>query len=704
MTIRKTDKTKPIKRSGFRFKWRWLALIIVLFFFLGHYIYGLDVEIREQFESKHQTSPVRVYARSLELYPGRRLTPDALIEELKTLGYRQANPVAEPGQYQQTQNDVLISTRAFNSWETTEPSRRVQVRFEGHQLKSINELQPNRPLALLRLQPQFIGQLYLTHKEERILLRLAEVPPLLIEAVHATIETSPSLQLVNNFYSNEEHTFKRQFDNTIMALLLKWHYSKEQIFEAYLNEVSLGYYHRAAIRGMGTAARFYFNRPLQELKLAELALLISLIRNASLYNPRRHPERALASRNEVLDKLTELGIITAPEAKLAKAAPLVMTKKPDSQFPYPAFIELVRHQLHQNYQKEDLRSEGLQVFTTLDPVIQKPGEKAMSEGLYKLENKSRKARQLQGAMVVTGSQDGEILALVNGKHPRRYRKFNRPINDKRTIGSLAQTVVYLTALEKSNTYNLTTQVDNSPFQRIQPNSGEIWKSRGYELDDRPSRVSLYRALTRSYILATVHLGTELGVSKLYDTLKRLGIKRDFKKRYPSIVLGGISLSPLEVAHMYQTIASGGFHIPLRAISAVSSAEGLIEPRHLLSAEQRFEAAPIFLLNYALQQAVREGIGHQVGKTLPSDRVVAGQTGSTNKLRNSWFAGFGSELLTVTWVGRDDNKPMGLTGSQGAMRIWADFIRAVRPASKAPEVPNNIEWRWVGKSRLPFNEK
>ncbi|HDN27064.1 MAG TPA: penicillin-binding protein 1B [Thioploca sp.] len=738
----------PRRRMGFRFRWRWLALILVLSF-LGYYVILLDIKVREQFEGKRWALPARVYASPLELYTGMRMTPKTLAQELKAIGYQKTYQLDEPGQYRlRKKNDFLITTRAFGFWDKTDPSRRVQVRFADNEVKYINQLQPARKrLSLLRLEPQLIGKIYPVHREDRILVRLAEVPQTLNHALIAMEDrrffehwgisirgmvrafmanlkagkwvqggSTITQQLIKNFYLSPERTFKRKINEAIMALLLEWHYSKEQILEAYLNEVYLGQDGNHAIHGMGMAARFYFNRPLKELKLPQLALLVGLIRGASIYNPRKHPERGLERRNLVLDTMVEQGKITFTEATFAKAVPLGITKKAtESQFPYPAFIGVVRHQLRQDYREEDLRSEGLRIFTTLDPVIQKLGEKAMIEGIKKLEKKYRqtrdkalrkkyrKARNLQGAMIVTGSENGEVLALVNGRKPH-YAGFNRPLNAKRPIGSLVKVAVYLTALEKSHTYNLTSILDGSPYEWINYDTGEIWNPKNFDRrvhDDIP----LYQALAKSYNVATVRLGMELGLNQFHNTLRRLGIKREFKKMYPAMLLGSLSLSPLEVAQMYQTIASGGFRIPVRTIREVLDHQGKPLQRYPLSVEQSFDAAPVFLLNYALQQALRNGTGRKVAKTLPPKMVLAGKTGTSNDLRDSWFAGFSSELLAVTWVGRDDNKDMGLTGGGGAMVIWGDFIKAFRSKSIAPVVPSSIRWRLVktehGTERIPF---
>jgi penicillin-binding protein 1B len=717
------------RTTGFRFKWRWLAFFLILIPSVG-YVSLLDVKIREQFEGKRWALPARVYARPLELYTGMRLSSARLIEELTELGYRATEHASEPGQYEKNNHEILIKTRAFRFWDAKEAVRLVRVKFSGETISTINELNPYRNLVLLRLEPQLIGKIYPNHHEDRILVRFQDVPKDLINALIAMEDrefydhygisirgiarafianiragnwvqggSTLTQQLVKNFYLTNERTFIRKINEAIMSLLLEWHYSKEQILEAYLNEVFLGQDGKRAIHGMGMAARFYFGRPLEELKLPELVLLVSLIRGASVYNPRKNSQTALDRRNLVLDKMAELELLTLREAEIAKVAPLEVTEEPSgSVFPYPAFISLVRDQLYQDYREEDLRSEGLQIFTTLDPHIQKLGEQAMIEGLKRLEREERRARKLEGAMVVTTSENGEILALINGKKPH-YAGFNRPLNAVRPIGSLAKVAVYLTALEASRTYNLTTELNDAPYEWVDRRTGEVWKPQNYDFRFH-GRIPLYKALAYSYNLATVHLGMELGLKKVAETFRRLGVERDFSI-YPSLLLGSLSLSPLEVTQMYQTIASGGFRVPVRGIRDVLNHEGKPLQRYSLSVEPRFDAAPIFLLNYALQQAVRIGTGKNVAKTLPTDMVLAGKTGTSNDLRDSWFAGFSSELLTVTWVGRDDNKPMGLSGGSGAMVIWGDFIRSVRPQAEAPITPNSVKWQFYDSQRLPY---
>ncbi|EIJ42800.1 penicillin-binding protein 1B [Beggiatoa alba B18LD] len=720
---RRRPTTFTPQNRSFRFRWRWLMLILV-FIPTAIYVSWLDVKVREDFDGHSWALPARVYASPVEIYAGMTLNPDSLINELKAIGYVESAALNESAQFYRAGTDISIMTRAFQFWDANEPAQKMRIRFlKDNKVEWIRDESTKKSIALARLEPKMIGKIYPTHNEDRILVKYDELPPLLVKGLVAVEDRtffehnglSPrgilramvanlragdwvqggstiTQQLVKNLYLNADRTIDRKVNEAVMALLLEWHYSKSQILEAYINEVYLGQDGNRSIHGMGVASSFYFNKSIEQLKLPDIALLISLVRAASLYNPRKHPDRAIARRNLVLDLMAERGVISEADAKQAKEAPLNITEEAKGTvFPYPAFLELVRRQLREDYREEDLRNEGLQVFTTLDPFIQNLAEKAMIDGIKKLAKTNRRFNELEGAMVVTSSEGGEVLALINGKNPT-FEGFNRPLDARRQIGSLIKVAVYLTALENTRAYSLTSMLNDTAYEWRDRKTGQVWTPKNYDFRAR-GRVPLHFALANSLNLATVHLGMELGLEKIRNTLRRMGVERDFTI-YPSMLLGSVALTPLEVTQMYQSLASGGFRVPLRSIRNVLTHDGKPLQRYALSVEQRFDSAPVFLLNYALQNAVREGTGRQVAKVLPKELIISGKTGTTNELRDSWFVGFDSELLTVTWIGRDDNKPMGLSGSTGAMRIWSEFIQSANTRSSAPITPNHVEWRWV----------
>ncbi|MCK5481487.1 MAG: transglycosylase domain-containing protein, partial [Gammaproteobacteria bacterium] len=495
-----------------------------------------------------------------------------------------------------------------------------------------------------------------------------------------------------NFFLTSDRSLLRKINEAIMALLLEWHYSKDEILEAYVNEVYLGQDGKRSINGFGLASYFYFERPLAELSVDQYALLVGLVKGPSYYNPRRHPERARGRRNLVLDVMLKLELIDAQEVARAKQRGLGVShieRKAINTF--PAFLDLVRRQLQRDYRDEDITSEGLSIFTTLDPQVQWQLEQVLASRLKTLESgRGIKAGTLEAAAVITSVQGGEVLALAGGRDPG-FAGFNRALNAYRQVGSLLKPAVYLTALEQPQRYTLATLLDDSPLTFTARN-GDTWEPRNYDRENH-GQVPLYQALAHSYNVATARLGLALGIDTVIGTLQRLGIEQRLNP-YPSLVLGAVELSPLQVTRMYQTFASGGFRMPLRAISAVLAADKTPLQRYPLSVQSVIDPAADQLVTSAMQFVVHEGTGRAISGSFPADHFIAGKTGTTDDLRDSWFAGFTGERLGVVWIGRDDNLPIGLTGSSGALLVWRDLFSRFRSAGWSQPAAEGIEYQWI----------
>ncbi|HKK16590.1 MAG TPA: transglycosylase domain-containing protein, partial [Gammaproteobacteria bacterium] len=483
-------------------------------------------------------------------------------------------------------------------------------------------------------------------------------------------------QLVKNFFLTHERTLLRKFNEMIMALLLEWHYSKAEILATYINEIYLGQHGAQGIHGFGTAAEYYFSRPLSELKLEQLALLVALVRGASYYNPRKHPERATERRNLVIQQMYEQGYLEEEQAIEAQQAPLLISDSPGwSSAKYPAFLDLVNRQLARDYRHEDLQTEGLRIFTTLNPLYQETAIQAASSRLSRLE-KSRglKKNTIQVAGIITSVDTGEVLAMLGGRD-NHSTGFNRALDAKRQVGSLIKPVIYLTALSKPERYNVLTALNDKSVS-VKQNDGTVWKPDNYD-GEIHGEVPMYLALEKSYNLATVRLGMEVGIAGFRKTLGKLGVNEHIPG-YPSVYLGAIGLSPLQVTQMYQTLASEGFEIPLRTIREILDKNGNPLQRYPLDIRQMIDSRPVFLTNFLLTRVVQSGTARSLAARMPSYMPLAGKTGTTNDLRDSWFAGFGDNLLGVVWMGRDDNKPAGLTGSSGALQLWTDIMQTIKP--------------------------
>jgi penicillin-binding protein 1B len=497
-------------------------------------------------------------------------------------------------------------------------------------------------------------------------------------------------QLVKNFYLTNERSLIRKATEAMMAVLLELHYDKQDILEAYLNEVFLGQDGQRAVHGFGLASQYFFSQPLSELKLEQVALLVGMVKGPTYYNPRRNPERALERRNLILDVLVEQGVITLEQAVAAKQKPLGVTQRgsmADSSF--PAFLDLVKRQLREDYREEDLTEEGLRIFTSFDPILQLKAESALADSLKRLAGR-KGVDQVEAGMVVTNPETGEVQVLIGSRQPR-YAGFNRALDAVRPIGSLIKPAIYLAALERPSRYTLTSLLEDQPFS-ITGQDGQVWSPQNYDRKAHGT-VYLYQGLAHSYNLSSAKLGLELGVPNVLKTLERLGISRKWPA-YPSMLLGAGALTPMEVADMYQTMANGGFNTPLRGIRSVLTAEGEPLKRYPYQIQQRFDAGAIYLLQNAMQRTMREGTGRSVYSRLPDSLALAGKTGTSNDSRDSWFAGFSQDLLAVVWLGRDDNGPTPLTGATGALQVWTDFMIKADPLPLDMPLPDNVVQAWV----------
>jgi penicillin-binding protein 1B len=709
-------------RSRFAFKpprraVRLVALLLLLG--LSGYIYYLDVTIREAFDGRKFALPARVYGRALELYPGLKLTAAQFGEELNRLGYHESPQPEQAASYKYTLNGYEFTTRDFAFGEGMQPAQHLRIEFADGKV-SLLQLRgnPDADLPLLRMEPPLIGGIYPGHNEDRELVRLDQVPKPLIAALIATedrkfythwgidprgiaralyhtvagqrIEGGSTLtqQLVKNFFLTPQRTLTRKANEVLMALLLEMHYSKDEILETYLNEIFLGQDANRAIHGFGLASYFYFDRPLDRLEPQEIAMLVGMVKGPTVYDPRRHPELALKRRNVVLQQMASQDVISQAQFVVARQKPLgVVQRAPAGTSPYPAFLQFVHLQLQRDYREEDLRSEGLRIFTTLDPFVQHQAEQALQSRLAALEKAHRfAANTLEGAVVVSSTQTGEIQAMVGGRDAR-YAGYNRAIDAQRPIGSLIKPIIYLTALEDPQHYTLITPLDDSPLLWTQPGAPD-WRPKNYDRVFH-GQVQLRTALANSYNVATARLGIALGVDGILDKLPLYGIDRK-PPPFASSLLGAFGLSPVEVSQLYQTFADGGFRTPLRAIRSIVAADGKPLQRFPLNVEPVAPPGPVYLLTAALQGVVREGTAQPLANWLPAELNVAGKTGTTDDLRDSWFAGYTGDRVAVVWVGRDDNKTTGMTGSSGAMTVWGEMMKNIQPEPLQPAMPEDVE--------------
>jgi len=719
---RYNNNTKPKKRSPLHIIRNLFLLMIVggafmLFSYLGY----LDFNVRKQFEGKRWAVPARVYASPVELYAGHAMTIDKLEALLKMLHYREDKALTAEGSYFKNGAQVTVKTRDFVFWDQHQASVAMQLNFSAAGIVSIKDITTAEDVAIVRMDPVQIGSFYPTVKEDRVLIKLEEAPDSLIKGLLASEDrdfyqhfgvsvkgiaraiwtnvlaggmvqggSTITQQLVKNFYLTNERSLSRKAKEALMAFILEYRYGKNEILEAYLNEIYLGQNGSSSVHGFGLASEFYFGSTLKDLPLEQVASLVALVRGPSEYDPRRFPDRAIQRRDLVLDEMTAEGYISNSQAELAKAKPLnVIARTQHSSNRYPGFLDLVKRQLNQEYHEEDLTSQGLRIFTTLDTQAQDILESTVTSKLAQLA-KTPRANNLEAAVIVTRRDSGEVVALTSGRE-NIVGGFNRALDAVRPIGSLIKPAIYLTALQSPEKYSITTHVDDSTIV-VKSQNGVDWIPKNYDHRDHGS-VALHTALAKSYNLATVRIGMDVGVASVAKTIKDMGVNRSLDL-YPSLLLGAASLTPVEVTQMYQTFAGDGFSTPIKGIRAVVDTNGKQLQSYPLNVKQAVDPAATYIVNTMMQEVMREGTGHAAYSSFPKDYGLVGKTGTTNDAKDSWFAGYTGDYLSVVWVGRDDNKPIGLTGATGALPIWTALMQKISTQAVSLIAPDNVKLMWV----------
>jgi penicillin-binding protein 1B len=710
-------------RSLAHASWPWLRIPFfigmgLLFGFLLPYTLVLNKRVQDRFSDLVFAVPTRVYARPLPLAAGTPMTSAALELELTFAGYSHDGHSQVAGSWIRQGAHYTIASRGYAGPDGGELPKRTRVTLGNGIVQSVQDDRSGKPLAMVHLDPARIATLYGASQEERRFVALADVPPLLLSGLQAvedrdfkhhigidfsaiaraafanlraghTVQGGSTLtqQLVRNLFLSRDQNFTRKFNEALMSLLLEAHYSKGRILEAYVNDVFLGQQGDQAVHGFGAASEFYFGRRLQDLRPQEIALLVGMVKGPSYYDPRRAPARTLTRRNLVLQEFANTGLLTAAQLNAAQAAPLDVIS--DGQLPhnrFPAFMQLVRAQITTDFDDDTLRAGNLSIFTTLDPAAQLYTEQAITDTLHGL---GKRADAVQAAAVVTDAHTGSVLAVVGSKLPGE-QGFNRALDARRPIGSTIKPFVYLVALTQPERWNLASLLDDTPVSLRQAD-GSQWTPHN---DDNQShgQLPMVDALAHSWNLATIHLGLAIGLPRIKAFLQSFGLV-DVNPS-PSLLIGAVDLSLLQVAQLYQYIAADGHALPLVAVRGVLDGTGRTIKRYQVQGGSGEYQLAVRQITWAMQQVALYGTASAIGNSGLAWLHAAGKTGTSNDMRDSWFAGFTGQQLAVFWMGRDDNKPTTLFGATGALRAWRELFAKLptRPLSTTPG--DGLELAWI----------
>ncbi|MDV7025130.1 bifunctional glycosyl transferase/transpeptidase [Atlantibacter subterranea] len=713
MPPRKGKGKKPQRKR----RWLWLLLKIMLVLLVALVIYGvyLDQKIRSRIDGKVWQLPAAVYGRMVNLEPDMPVSKQEMVQLLEATQYRQVTRMTRPGEFTVQANSIEMIRRPFDFPDSKEGQVRARLTFSKDRLETIENLDSKRQFGFFRLDPRLITMLSSPNGEQRLFVPRSGYPDLLVDTLIATedrhfyehdgislysigravlanltagraVQGASTLtqQLAKNLFLSSERTLWRKANEAYMALIMDARYSKDRILELYLNEVYLGQSGDNEIRGFPLASLYYFGRPVDELSLDQQALLVGMVKGASIYNPWRNPKMALERRNLVLRLLQEQKVIDQELYDMLSARPLGVQPRGGVISPQPAFMQMVRQELQTKLGDKVKDLSGVKIFTTFDSVAQDAAEKAAIEGIPALI-KQRKLSDLETAMVVVDRFSGEVRAMVGGANPQ-FAGYNRAMQARRSIGSLAKPATYLTALSQPNQYRLNTWIADAPISLPQPN-GKVWSPQN---DDRrySGQVMLVDALTRSMNVPTVNLGMAIGLPAVTDTWLKLGVPKDQLNPVPAMLLGALNLTPIEVAQAFQTIASGGNRATLSAVRSVIAEDGTPLFQSFPQSERAVPAQAAYMTLWTMQQVVQRGTGRQLGAKFPGLHL-AGKTGTTNNQVDTWFAGIDGREVVITWVGRDNNQPTRLYGASGAMSIYQRYLSNQSPIALDLTPPEDI---------------
>jgi penicillin-binding protein 1B len=715
--------------------------------------------IDARLHGERERSLPRVYARPLEMRRGETLTEFELISRLNDLGYAQRPAAQAPGEFSILRNAVLITPRTGDFSGKTiratfpapvvrragrppappprgivaldvmspagKPVRADAVTFDPPLLTALmtSGAREKRRRVALDVIPKRMQQAVLAIEDQSYYSHPGVNPFSVIRAVvvnaiggnkYAVGGSTITQQLARMFFLTDEfaselasgtRSYRRKVQEAFMSLVLERRASKDEILELYLNDVYLGQRGSFAIHGVAEASRLFFGKDVANVTVGEAALIAGVIQNPGQHSPFVNPKNAAERRNVVLGAMAGEDYITNDIAERATREPLqVATRGVDNEAPY--FVDMVGQEIAEKFPGLTAQEHSVDVHTTLDINLQRLALDAVRDGLTRVDDmlarRKRKGRA-QAALLAVNPQTGEILAMVGGRSYNQSQ-YNRAAEARRQPGSVFKPFVYLAAFERGadeGRNDLTPASLTNDTPEVFTFDNQTWEPQNY--DDYDGEITWRRALAMSRNLGTIHVGAKVGFDKVAQVWKRVGVGTP-PKGYPAITLGVFELTPLEVAQAYTVFTNGGMVRPLKVLSRIDAGE-----RHLTAkdAPLRRVARPdtTYLVTNMMRSVLNEGTGagaRAAGFTLDA----AGKSGTTNDLRDAWFVGFTPDLLTVVWVGFDDNQPVSLSGGQAALPIWTQFMKNATAgrANAAFDMPEGITFaeidRDTGKLALP----
>ena len=705
------------------------AVLAILLFALPPLIYefssyyqALENEVVARFSGKRWNIPSRIYSDSCFVYPGQSLDDLGFFQRLARLNYHRVAPGQVPsrGEYSldEKKHRLTVFLHGFAYPYNDFAGEPVEMTLGPHDsVLAMRDPLGGKALYSVELEPELISGIFQGSWQQRRLVPLTQIPPGFIDAILAAEDhrfyehhgidlvrivkaawvdfsarrvrqggSTLTQQLMKNFFLTSKRDWRRKVKEILMAYIAERRYSKDQILENYINDIYLGQRGQEGIYGVWEASEFYFSKEPRNLTIGEMATIAGMISSPNRLNPLHHPRLAEQRRNEVLGLMLADGYISKAAYDSAATEPLhpreVFVENNDA----PYFVDYVKRELAERYPPGVLTGEGLRIFTSLDVHAQKLAEKAVRDNLDYLERRyaslrrKEKKDQLEEALVAVEPQSGKIRVMVGGRDYRESQ-FDRITQARRQPGSAFKPITYLAAMQETleggpEHFLPTTYIDDTPFTWAYGNMS--WSPKNYK-NRYFGRVTLEFALEESLNAATSRLANQIGLDRVRAMAERMGFG-DLPS-YPSIVLGGIEVTPMQIAQAYSIMADYGLEVQSYAVTAVVDQSGKVIEGHELQARQVLSPQLAYLIDFMLEQVINHGTGEGARKR-GFTRPAAGKTGTTNDSKDAWFTGFTPNLLAVVWTGFDQKEELGLTGAEASLPAWTDFMKAAT-ASRPP---------------------
>ena len=716
-----------------------LLLSVPLFLVGFFYIQILTDRIVEKFSGPKWDLPSKVYSDSFQIYPGINILSVRLKERLSRLGYTEvSDEVFKMGEFniQNISEHQNLWTFYLHDFEYPLKSFKgmvARLNVEENIIKNISIQKtltsPFKETLLIELEPEVITEFFENAREDRQITKLEGIPTDLLNAIlliedqrfldHSGVDprgifralisniksgsitqggSTITQQLIKNFFLTQKKSFIRKINEALMALLVESRYSKDEILETYVNEVYFGQRGGTGIFGVAEAARFYFGKSLQSLTLGESALLAGLIRGPGVYSPHFYPKRALERRNLILKKMLERKFVLTQEYETAIKEPLRVKKISSTTNIAPYFVDFVKAELLHRFPENILTKQGLKVFTSLDPALQLFANEAVAETLKHLDHQFKTnasfdpQQKIQASLIAIQPQTGYIRALVGGRDYNESQ-FNRITQAKRQPGSLFKPFVLLASLlTDKQRYTLSYSLENRPFEWTYEH--QTWIPKNYHEEDTRLTVTLRKAIEDSINIPIARLAREIGIKKIRDAAIKMGIQNELPL-VPSLSLGSIEVTPLEMASAYSVLANGGIRATPITIKYIVDPSGEIIEKRTIDIQKVLPADLTFLVNYALEGVLERGTG-KGARMFGFSKIAAGKTGTSSDYVDAWFSGYTPDLLALTWVGFDKKYSLGLSGADTALPVWTRFMLKATEGMPFSDftVPENIVFKEV----------